>query len=134
MLIGELATRSGVTAKTLRFYEREGLVPEPDRTHGGYRDYTADIVDRVRFIKDAQASGFTLAQVAEILTIRDDGQPPCGHVADLVDQRLTEIEARLRELRAVQSELQAIAQRAETLDPTDCDGYCGLIAPTDPST
>ena len=134
MLIGEIAERAGVTAKTLRFYERKGLVPEPDRTDGGYRDYTADIVDRVRFIKDAQASGFTLAQVTEILAIRDHGQPPCGHVANLVDQRLAEIEARLRELRAVQSELQAIAQRAEALDPADCDGYCGLIAPTDPPT
>ncbi len=129
MLIGELAERAGVTAKTLRFYERQGLVPEPERTDGGYRDYAPEIVERVRFIKDAQASGFALVQVGEILAIRDDGHAPCGHVADLVDQRLTEVEARLRELRAVRSELRAIASRAETLAPDDCDDYCGLIAP-----
>lgn len=127
MLIGEVAQRSGVTAKTLRFYEREGLVPEPDRTEGGYRDYDAGVVERVAFIKDAQASGFTLAQVGEILAIRDAGEPPCGHVATLVERRLEEIERRLRELRAVRAELRSIADRAEGYDPESCDGYCGLI-------
>lgn len=134
MRIGEVAEQAGVTAKALRFYEREGLVPEPARTESGYRDYTPHAIDRVRFIKDAQASGFTLAQVAEILAIRDGGEAPCGHVAALVDERLTEVEQRLRELRAVRSELRAIAGRAATLDPDDCDGYCGLIVPVDLST
>lgn len=129
MRIGEVAERARVTAKTLRFYERAGLLPEPARTEAGYRDYAPDAIERVRFIKDAQASGFTLAQVAEVLAIRDDGQPPCDHVRALVEVRLSEVEERLRELRAVRSELRAIAARAEELDPSDCDGYCGLISP-----
>jgi DNA-binding transcriptional MerR regulator len=127
MLIGEVAQRTGVTAKTLRFYEREGLLAEPDRTDGGYRDYGPGVVERVGFIKDAQASGFTLAQIGEILAIRETGEPPCGHVATLVERRLEEVERRLRELRAVRAELRGIADRAEGYDPEGCDGFCGLI-------
>lgn len=127
MLIGQVAERSGVTAKTLRFYEREGLLPEPDRTAGGYRDYDPGAVERVRFIKDAQSAGLTLAQVGEVLDIRDSGDSPCQHVADLVDDRLREVEERLRELRSVRDELGALKDRARDFDPTRCDGYCDLI-------
>lgn len=127
MLIGELAHRTGVTAKTLRFYDRQGLVPAPDRTEGGYRDYGPTAVSRVSFIKDAQAAGFTLAQIGEILAIRDQGDAPCGHVGTLVEKRLADVEQRLAELRAVQAQLRDIASRSSRLDPDDCDGYCGLI-------
>lgn len=127
MLIGQLADTTGVTAKTLRFYEQRGLLPEPARTDGGYRDYPTAAVDRVRFVKDAQAAGFTLAQIGEILAIRDDGLPPCDHVATLVDQRLAEVERRIRELETVRRQLWAIATRAAQFTPDDCDGYCGLI-------
>lgn len=130
MLIGEVAHRTGVTTKTLRFYEREGLLAEPRRTDGGYRDYDESAVDRVAFIKDAQKAGLTLAQIGEVLTIRDSGQPPCGHVATLVTERLEQVEERLRELRGVRAGLQDIAERAEGYDPDDCDGYCGLIPST----
>lgn len=127
MLIGELADATGVTAKTLRFYEQQGVLPEPARTDGGYRDYPPAAVDRVRFVKDAQAAGFTLAQIGEILTIRDDGQPPCDHVATLVDHRLVEVEQRIQELKAIRRQLRAIARRSEQFASDDCEGYCGLI-------
>ncbi|MBW3662737.1 MAG: heavy metal-responsive transcriptional regulator [Actinobacteria bacterium] len=127
MLIGEVASRTGVTTKTLRFYERQGLLPRPPRTPGGYRDYDTGAVDRVAFIKDAQAAGFTLAQIGEILAISDDGEPPCGHVTSLVQRRLDEVEQRLRELRQVRSQLRAVAERARDFDPAGCDGFCGLI-------
>lgn len=129
MRIGEVADRAGVTAKTLRFYEDRGLLPEPERTPSGYRDYDTQAVGRVEFIKDAQAAGFTLAQIGQILAIRDAGDSPCEHVSSLVEQRLGEIEERLRELRGVRRQLQQLAQRAERLDPADCDGYCQLITP-----
>lgn len=127
MLIGEVADAVGVTTKTLRFYEQQGLLAEPARTDGGYRDYPTTAVDRVRFVKDAQAAGFTLTQVGEILAIRDEGLPPCDHVATLVDQRLAEVQQRMRELEAVREQLRTIAIRAERFAPDDCDGYCGLI-------
>lgn len=130
MLIGELAHATGVTTKTLRFYERRGLLSEPPRTSGGYREYTTDAIDRVGFIKDAQAAGFTLAQIGEILDISDGGEPPCDHVETLVQQRLDEVERRLAELRQVRRQLRDIAQRADSSSPQDCDGYCQLIQPT----
>ncbi|MBW3664339.1 MAG: MerR family DNA-binding protein [Actinobacteria bacterium] len=64
----------------------------------------------------------------EILNVRDSGQPPCEHVASLVEHRLTEIERRMLELRKLRSQLQGIAKRARTFDLEDCEGYCGLIA------
>lgn len=128
MRIGEVAQATGVSTKALRFYERSGLLPDPDRTPSGYRDYRADTIDRVRFIKDAQAAGFTLAQVGEILAVRDDGQPPCEHVTDLVGERLVEVEARIAELEAVRAELRTLAARSQDFDPADCHGYCALIA------
>jgi DNA-binding transcriptional MerR regulator len=76
MLIGELATATGVSTKTLRFYEADGLLFEPDRTSAGYRDCADTAIDRVVFIRQAQAAGLTLAQIRQILTIRDGGQPP----------------------------------------------------------
>jgi DNA-binding transcriptional MerR regulator len=121
MLIGELATATDVSAKTLRFYEADGLLPEPDRTPAGYRVYPDDAINRVTFIRQAQAAGLTLAQIREILTIRDGGHPPCGHVAELVEQRLVQVTDRLRELEHTRSELLALRERLDGLDPVDCD-------------
>lgn len=127
MLIGELARRAGTTAKTLRFYEDEGLLPEPDRTPSGYRDYPANALDRVAFVRDAQKAGFTLRQIGQILRIRDDGQPPCEHVGQLIGQRLIEVEQRIADLRQTRAHLQALARRTRELDPADCGGYCDII-------
>lgn len=120
MRIGELAAAAGVTAKTLRFYEAEGLLHEPSRTSAGYRDYGPAAVARVRFVRQAQAAGLTLRQIGEILEVRDGGQAPCRHAADLVEQRLAEVEQRLRELRATRAQLRGLRERLEALDPADC--------------
>lgn len=128
MLIGELAQRAGTTAKTLRFYEAEGLLPEPGRTTAGYRDYDPDVVHRVTFIRDAQRAGFTLRQIGQVLDIRDSGEPPCEHVGQLIQQRITEVEQRLAELAQTRTHLQELAKRTGELDPADCGGYCDIIA------
>ena len=120
MLIGELAARTGVSAKTLRFYEQAGLLHEPDRTPGGYRDYDVAAHDRVVFIRQAQRAGLTLRQINEILAIRDDGRPPCAHVGRLVDHQLTEIEQRLDELRRSRQDLRALQDRLADLDTSTC--------------
>ncbi len=73
MKIGELAERAGVSAKTVRYYESIGLLAEPERTTSNYRDYGADAVDRLRFIRDSQAAGLTLAEVGSILEMKDAG-------------------------------------------------------------
>ena len=130
MLIGELADATGVSTKTLRFYEGEGLLHEPDRTAGGYRDYRPDVIDRVGFIRHAQAAGLTLRQIAEILQVRDGGRAPCGHVAGLVDDRLADVEERLAELRATRTQLRKLRDRLDGLDPADCppDDICIAVS------
>jgi DNA-binding transcriptional MerR regulator len=128
MLIGELAEHTGTTSKTLRFYEAEGLLPEPERTPSGYRDYESDAVHRVTFIRDAQRAGFTLRQVSQILDIRDGGEPPCEHVGQLIERRIAEVEQRLIELAQTKAHLHELAARTGELDPADCGDYCDIIS------
>lgn len=121
MRIGALAAATGVPAKTLRFWEDEGLVPAPARTTAGYRDYPAEAAHRVRFIRQAQAAGLTLRQIGEILAVRDGGRAPCTHTAALVDRRLEDVEERLRELEETRAALHDLRARLDALDPVDCD-------------
>jgi DNA-binding transcriptional MerR regulator len=128
MKIGEIAAKAGVPAKTIRFWEDQGLLPEPDRTPSGYRHYDADIVERLAFVRHAQAGGLTLEQIRQILDIRSSGEPPCVHVTDAIAQRLAEVDARIAELRRTRRQLAALAERAAAQDPADCRGYCSIIA------
>lgn len=121
MRIGELARASGTTTKTLRFYEAAGLLPAPERTGTGYRDYSPEIISRLAFIRRGQSAGLTLAQIREILEIRDDGQAPCEHVQELISDRLADLDhqiAELQELRGTVAQLQA---DATTVEPARCD-------------
>ena len=131
MFIGELAAQSGVTAKTIRFWEAEGLLPDPTRTPSGYRDYDPDALDRLSFIRHAQTAGLTLAEIRQVLAISDTGEPACGHVTDLIHQHLTDVDERIRELTETRSLLDRLAQRAADQNPTDCDGYCAILQPPD---
>ncbi|MEX2548609.1 MAG: heavy metal-responsive transcriptional regulator [Nitriliruptoraceae bacterium] len=130
MRIGQLVTATGMATSTLRYDERTGLLPAPARTDAGYRDYPTGAIDRVAFVRSAQTAGLTLAQVAEILVIRDDGRPPCAHVADLVDVRLADIDRRLADLGRARTELRRVRGRLDQLDPADCGptDVCSAIA------
>ena len=128
MQIGEVAGRSGVPAKTIRFWEDQHLLPAPARTPAGYRDYDPGVLGRLAFIRHAQAAGLTLDAIRQVLDIRDGGQPPCVHVADLIARRLGEVEARLAELTRARDQLAALGRRAAAQDPADCRGYCSIIA------
>src|SRR5207244_888874 len=86
------AMGAGVPAETIRFWEDRHLLPAPARTPGGYRDYDPAILERLAFIRRAQAAGLTLDAIGQVLDIGDGGQPPCVHVAGLIARRLTEVE------------------------------------------
>lgn len=128
MKIGEIATKAGVPAKTIRFWEDQQLLPEPARTASGYRDYDPDVLERLAFIRRAQVAGLTLDQIRQILDIRSNGEPPCVHVTEAIAQRLAEVDARIAELKRTRAQLQALARRAAAQDPADCRGYCSIIA------
>lgn len=129
MLIGEVAERSGVSTKTLRYHEDIGLIDPPARSPSGYRNFDEDVLDRLVFIRSAQAVGLTLGEIRSIVALRDDGDPPCAHVLELLRVRAEEIGRTIRELRILQRELQALVLRADALDPADCDPrrVCHLI-------
>ena len=80
MKIGELARQLGISAQAVRFYERAGLLHEPERTPSGYRVYNAAELKRVRFIRKAKELGFSLTEIGDILRMHDAGQVPCAQV------------------------------------------------------
>ena len=127
MKIGELAAHSGISAKTIRFWEEAGVVPLPSRTSSGYRDYQPDAVDRLAFIRHAQSAGFTLGQIRRVLGIGDSGERPCEHVTQLISERLAEVDARISDLKATRSQLRVLARRAADQDPAKCTGYCSIL-------
>ena len=129
MLIGEVARRSGVATKTLRYYEAIGLLKSPARSASGYRQFDADVIDRLAFIRAAQTVGLSLGEIRGVVALRDDGKAPCGHVLELLRTRAVEIGRAVRELRSLQRDLRALVERARDLDPADCEPQrvCHLI-------
>jgi MerR family transcriptional regulator, copper efflux regulator len=127
--IGELAARSGVPAKTIRYYDEIGLLAPTSRTPSGYREYDERALDRLAFIRAAQAVALTLGEIRSITALRDQGETPCGHVLALLQQRAAEVDARIEELEHLRGELRRLARRAQRLDPFDCDPsrVCHLI-------
>jgi MerR family Zn(II)-responsive transcriptional regulator of zntA len=112
--IGELAARSGVTRDTLRYYERLGLLPKTPRTSGGFRMYTADAVERLRFIKQAQSVGLTLHEIRDLLGYQaSGGLTRCRRVRDMLRTKLTELQTRLVELQEFQRTLSHYFQDCE---------------------
>ena len=120
MRIGELADAADVNTKTVRYYESIGLMPEPQRTPSGYRDYTPSALGRLLFIRDSQATGLTLAEIQSILELKDSGARTCHHTQTLLDEHLADIDAQIRRLQAAQQELLDLSDRAARLDPSDC--------------
>lgn len=129
MRIGELADRSGVPVKTIRYYGDIGLLDPAGRTPSGYRQFDAAALDRLAFIRSAQAVGLTLGEIRGIVALRDAGDTPCAHVLDLLRSRANEIEHTIRQLRALQGELKRLVDRARDLDPAECDTrrVCHLV-------
>ena len=120
MRIGELAAAAGTTAKTLRFYEESGLLPPTDRTANGYRDYGPGALSRLDFIHRGRAAGLTLAQIREVIEIRDTGDAPCHHVHQLLTERLADIDRQIADLRALRATLSRQRDHTETADPSTC--------------
>jgi DNA-binding transcriptional MerR regulator len=108
--VSELAGRAGVSSDTVRYYEKEGLLPEPGRTESGYRQYDDGVVERLHFIRGAQTLGLKLDDIKELLSIRDRGSCPCGHTQQLLEQRVTEIDEEIRQLRTLKRELQSMGR------------------------
>ena len=120
MRIGELAAATGTTAKTLRFYEQAGLLSPAGRTAAGYRKFADDAVDRLDFIRRGQAAGLTLAEIREVIELRDAGATPCRHVRDLLNSRLAQLDQQISELQALRETVGQLRDAAADADPDGC--------------
>ncbi|MBT2515663.1 heavy metal-responsive transcriptional regulator [Arthrobacter sp. ISL-30] len=121
MRIGEAAAAVGMTVKALRFYEERGLLPAVRRTRSGYREYSAETVNRLEFIQRSKNAGFSLAQTQEILRIRDTGNSPCSHVRDELGVQLAHLDQQIAELTALRTAVAEHYQAIATVEPADCD-------------
>ena len=104
--IGELAQRASVTAKAIRFYERKGILPAARRAANGYRLYGEDAAEILRFIKQATGLGLTLAEIKDILVIRQGGRPRCTHVHQLLRDKAAELDRQLEDLVDVRERIR----------------------------
>jgi DNA-binding transcriptional MerR regulator len=125
--ISELASSLGLSTDTLRYYERLGLLPRVERTPAGYRDYGEDAVERLNFICAGKRMGLRLADIKELLDVRDRGQCPCGHTQELVERRLAEVETEIQQLSAVRKQLLGLKVRnQECLDAVAENWLCAV--------
>ena len=125
--IGELSARTGVPRHTIRFYERRGVLPEPERTASGYRVYGLDAVARLEFIGKGKALGLRLDDIREVLDISEGGQAPCEHVRELIEDRLREARTRLRQLEELRDTLRDTLAGFDELESAGQGCRCAVI-------
>ncbi len=117
---GDVAREAGVNIQTLRYYERRGLLQAPQRSEGGHRQYLAESVRLIRFIKRAQDLGFTLKEVEELLVLRSARGRECSRVQRLASAKLTDVDEKITQLRAIRRAISTLvescASRGESLD------------------
>ena len=129
---GELAKLAGISADTLRYYERRGLLPAPFRTANGYRLYSADALHHVQIIRSALAVGFTIEELAGIFKIRNNGGAPCEEVLQIARAKLFELEFRIQVLHRAKKDLQKCVRNwNQLLSHTQKGTRAGLLEKLD---
>jgi len=119
--IGKLARNLGINVETIRFYERKGLIEQPVKPETGYRHYPDETVNRIRFIKRAQDLGFSLDEIANLLSLNDR---PCGQVQELAEHKLLAVRERMADLRRLEKALKALLTQCQS---NDDDTHCPII-------
>lgn len=125
MRIGELASATGLSAKTIRFYEAQGLISDPPRTDSGYRAYAEPDVARLEFILKAKRLGLSLDEIKGVLRLHDRSEPTCVHVRSLLEEKLVQIGGVIQDLIAFKEELEVLRDQATSLE--DCRSLGGNI-------
>ena len=125
MKIGELAKATNLSTKTIRFYESEGLIPDPPRTNSGYRCYTASDVSRLEFVLKAKRLGLSLDEINGVLKLHDRREPTCVHVRSLLEEKMAQIETVVQDLLGFKEELESLRDHATSM--VDCRPLGGNI-------
>ncbi len=128
--IGELAKQTGSQVATIRYYEREGLLPVPGRSEGNYRLYGAMHVERLKFIRHCRSLDMTLDEIRSLLTFRDTPEESCNQVNLLLDRHIEHVGQRIRELQALQKQLKALRSTCHSAQAAkDCEILQTLATP-----
>lgn len=128
LLVSQLAGQVGASADAMRYYERIGLLPEPERSPSGYRLYGPEAVERVRFIKGAQRLGLRLEDIGGLIDIREQGMCPCGGTRRLLEARLDQLDEEMATLTRLRADIQTMLDEPAPEDPSDrstCGSRCG---------
>jgi Cd(II)/Pb(II)-responsive transcriptional regulator len=128
MKIGELAKAANTPVETIRYYEREQLLPAPARTEGNYRIYDEDHAQRLGFIRRCRSLDMTLDEIRSLLAFRDAPQEDCGQVNQLLDDHIGHVAARIAELKTLQTQLKALRQQCGGPDAANA---CGILQELD---
>lgn len=130
MRIGELASSSGCPAETIRYYEREGLLPPPTRSSNNYRGYQDQHLRQLRFIRRCRALGMSLAEVRVLLQVQEEPAQPCAAINTLLDQRLSDLDRQLTDLQALREDLAQLRSRCDSVRPaSECAILQALARP-----
>ncbi|RQP22698.1 Cd(II)/Pb(II)-responsive transcriptional regulator [Piscinibacter terrae] len=125
MKIGELSTASSTPIETIRYYERQGLLPLPARTQGNFRDYEQPHLERLQFIRYCRSLDMSLDEVRVLLRFKDEPGTDCGDVNELIDEHIGHVSQRIKELRALEKQLKDLRLRCGTVRAAD---ECGILA------
>lgn len=128
LLIGAVARRAGVSPPTIRYYEDIGLLAPPLRSSSGYRRYSDTTVEELQFVRKAQALGFSLDEIGEILRLSRSGKTPCSHVLTIAHRHLAAVEERIRHLQTFRERLAAELAKWDGKEAPTCRGLCQIIA------
>ncbi|MCS6306318.1 MAG: heavy metal-responsive transcriptional regulator [Nitrospira sp.] len=122
--IGQLSKMASVNVQTVRYYERRNLLQPTDRKTSGYRVYSGDALRRLRFIKNAQALGFTLHEIEELLDLRINSKARCGDIQRKAEAKLKHVEAKVRDLQSLEAALRRLIRTCRAGQPTD---HCPIL-------
>jgi len=125
MKIGELANAAGTTVETVRYYEKEGLLPAPERDLNHYRSYGMPHLERLRLIRNCRALDMTQDEIRTILALADDHRAGCGPINALFDQHIAHVDARIAELAQLKTQLMELRQRCLLAQPDTEE--CGIL-------
>jgi len=118
--IGEISRLTGINIETIRYYERIGIMPKPDRTAGGYRQFSHDHLKRLSFVRKSRDLGFSLKEVRTLLSMVDDDHFTCGEIHEITREHLNAIDAKMAALRKLKSVLATMAEKCSQGDVPEC--------------
>ena len=118
--IGKVATKTGCNIETIRYYEREGLLPAPERTAGGHRLYTVQMVNRLHFVRRCRELGFSMSEIRQLLSLVDREQVSCEQVKTIALDHLQDVQSKIADLRKMERTLRDLSNQCSGEDVPEC--------------